>query len=132
MMTIALLLVQTALPPSPLVAPAEDDIVVIGNKLKVWNGKGGVTFGIRRCRTTKSTGDKEIDNIGCRVMIDCLLPMKPRIIGAAKAAGRDAEKRKAAQAPLNAELTACVNARRAALINELLDRRAAKRSEAGS
>jgi hypothetical protein len=65
-------------------------------------------------------------------MIDCLLPMKPRIIGAAKAAGRDAEKRKAAQAPLNAELTACVNARRAALINELLDRRAAKRSEAGS
>jgi hypothetical protein len=132
MMTLALLLVQAAPAPSPLAAAAEDDIVVIGNRLNGWDGKISYTFGIRNCRTTKSTGDKEIDTIGCRVLADCFLPMKQRIIGAAKAAGRDAEKRKAAQAPLNAELTACVNARRAALINELLDRRAAKRSEAGS
>jgi hypothetical protein len=66
------------------------------------------------------------------VLTDCFLPMKPRMIGAAKAAGRDAEKRKAAQAPLNAELTECFKERRTALIIELLDRRAAKRKETGS
>jgi hypothetical protein len=131
-MMLALLLAQAALAPSPLVSPAEDEITVTGNRLNGWAGKVSDTFGIRNCRTTKSTGDKEIDAIGCRVLTDCFLPMKPRMIGAAKAAGRDAEKRKAAQAPLNAELTECFKERRTALIIELLDRRAAKRKETGS
>jgi hypothetical protein len=124
MMMLALLLAQSA----PLPAPPEDDIVVIGEKLKGWSGKVSETIGIRSCRTTKSTGDKEIDAIGCRVLTDCFVPMKPRMIAAAKAAGRDVEKRKAAQAPLNAELTVCFKERRTALIAELLDRRAEARS----
>jgi hypothetical protein len=116
---------------APVAGPAEDDIIVIGNKLNGWKGKVSDTIGIRRCRTTQSTGDKEIDAIGCRVLTDCFVPMKPRMIAAAKAAGRDKEKRGAALAPLNAEMTKCFKERRTALITELLDRRAIKRSEAG-
>jgi hypothetical protein len=127
-MMLALLLAQAAAAPAPVATPAEDDIVVIGNKLKGWAGKVSETIGIRSCRTTKSTGDKEVDAIGCRVLTDCFVPMKPRMIAAAKAAGRDAEKRKSAQAPLNAELTICFKERRTALITELLDRRAEARA----
>jgi hypothetical protein len=123
-MVFALLLAQAAPPP----APGADDIVVIGEKLKGWKGRVSDTIGIHSCRTTQSTGDKEIDTIGCRVLTDCFVPMKPQMIAAARAAGRDAEKRKAAQAPLNAEMTACFKERRTALIEDLLDRRAAARS----
>jgi hypothetical protein len=129
MMTFALLLALVA--PSPVATPVEDDIVVIGNKLNGWTGKVSDTIGIRRCRTTQSTGDKEIDAIGCRVLTDCFVPLKPRMIAAAKAAGRDQEKRRAALAPLNAEMKECFKERRTTLIVELLDRRAIERSEGG-
>jgi hypothetical protein len=128
MMLVALLLMQSA---TPAPAPVDDEIVVIGERLKGWTGKVSETIGIRSCRTTKSTGDQEIDAIGCRVLTDCFLPMRRKMVTAAKQAGRDPEKRKAAMAPINAEMSVCFKERRTALVAELLDRRAAAR-ERGS
>ena len=123
-MIATVLFLASAVIPAPA-PPAEEEIVVIADRLKGWSGKVRDTLGIRSCRTTRSTGDKEIDAIGCRVLTDCFLPMKKRLIAAVKAAGRDAERRKAAMEPLNAEIATCANERRMKLISDLLDRRVA-------
>lgn len=72
---LALLAVQPAL---PAVAPQaiEDEIVVIGRRLKTWRGKIRTKKGLMACKTTKSTGDKAIDAIGCDAMLACFGPLQ--------------------------------------------------------
>ena len=64
---------------APSADPVDDQIVVIGEKLKTW--KGGVTKenGRLMCRTKESTGDKQLDAIRCGGMLTCIKPLEPRI-----------------------------------------------------
>jgi hypothetical protein len=60
--------------------PVQDgeDIVVIGEKLKAWRGRFKVKGGRVTCKTTKSTGDRAVDAIGCEAMVTCLAPIGPQ------------------------------------------------------
>lgn len=80
--------------PTPTVAR---EIVVMGKKLKDWNGGVSKVGGRMVCKTKKSSGDKALDAIRCGAMLSCLKPLEPRIdtlMGSALPAG---EKRKGFQ-----------------------------------
>ena len=66
---------------APAVFPAAtaDQIVVIGRRLETWRGKWGTKKGVATCRTTKSTGDREIDAIGCASLVSCVSPLIPQM-----------------------------------------------------
>lgn len=72
MSVLAALLLATV--PAAVPAAQADEIVVIGERLKAWRGKFGTKDGVASCRTTKSTGDREIDAIGCNALVACITP----------------------------------------------------------
>ena len=72
-----LLATQTsAAPPAPAVP---DEIVVIGNRLKGWKGRITPAGRGLRCVTTTSSGDAEVDRIGCGAMVTCFTRDRARL-----------------------------------------------------
>jgi hypothetical protein len=71
--TLALAAIQPVTEP-----PAENEIVVVGNKLREWRGNWRLRKGVVSCKTKRSTGDKAIDAIGCDAMVQCFGPLAPR------------------------------------------------------
>ncbi len=71
---IALLLAAAAfIQPSeaPRAAEIEEEIVVVGNRLKAWRGRITPAGTGLRCVTATSSGDAEVDRIGCGAMVTC-------------------------------------------------------------
>lgn len=124
-MILLALALQAASPPPPV--DTAEEIVVIGEKLKTW--RAGIRFGKAgaTCKIKTSTGDAEIDRIGCTAIEQCW-PQFLSGFEATRAKGVAAEDRKAKTAELNQALGACVTAKRDALIADLADRRVAARS----
>lgn len=120
-MILALALIQVVAP-SPQPAD-EPDIVVIARKLQNWRASFRIKRGKYACEVTRSTGDLEIDRVGCEAMRVCLIPAMPRF-EATRAKGVDAATRQRLTDAINAEMTTCVRDRRRQLIAELADRRA--------
>jgi hypothetical protein len=60
-------------------AAKQQEIVVIGQKLKTWRGVIKTRKGIPTCKTRKSSGDKAIDAIGCDAMMACWLPQQDNL-----------------------------------------------------
>jgi len=58
--------------------PAENEIVVLGNKLRYWRGSWRVRDGVVKCKTKRSTRDREIDAVGCNAMVTCMTPLVPQ------------------------------------------------------
>jgi hypothetical protein len=59
----------------PVAEPAvENEILVIGNKLRGWRSSLRLRNGAVKCKTQRSTGDKAIDSIGCNAVIRCMTP----------------------------------------------------------
>jgi hypothetical protein len=102
---------------------ASGDIVVIARKLDNWTGKFSIKGDKVKCATKNSTGDKEIDAIGCAAMVQCLPAFQPRITASDNAA-LDKSVRLAMKAEIKSELTTCVKATRADLVSALAQRRA--------
>ncbi len=71
--TLLALAVQTT-PTPDAGTPEEREIVVIGRQLRDWRGTWRLRNGQVACRTIRSTGDAEIDRIGCQAMIICIAP----------------------------------------------------------
>lgn len=118
-MIFVLALLQVVAPP-----PAdESDIVVIARKLQDWRASFRMKKGKYACEVTRSTGDLEIDKVGCEAMRVCLIPAMPRY-NATRAKGVDAPTRQRLTDAINAEMTTCVRDHRQQLIAELADRRA--------
>jgi len=115
---------QAAPPPPP--ALPEEDIVVIARKLDRWRGRITTSPLGTRCVTKLSTGDREIDKVGCTAMERCWPTILPRM-KAAQATGADKAERRAAQEAINADFGACARPQRVKLIEELRARRAAAR-----
>jgi hypothetical protein len=118
---LALLLAAQAADPLPL----QNDIVVIGEKLKRWAANVREVDGKWKCTTKRSTGDAEIDKIGCDSMIHCYPPMKDRLV---RLQNRSIAKsvRKAEAKLVSDDMTKCVFEKRADLIAELAERRRAR------
>lgn len=122
-MILAALLLLQATP-----APDAEEVVVLGQRLER-TFKAGVRFGKdgARCKIAKSTGDAEIDRIGCRAMEVCFPPFQSRFEATRDRAIRP-EVRKVMQSALNQELTACFKRERTDGIAALVARRRAARS----
>ncbi|MBR0552604.1 hypothetical protein [Stakelama marina] len=73
------LMLQAAPPPAVPAPAVDDEIVVIGKRLRDWRGRFRMHDGKPECRTTRSTGDKAIDAIGCEAMVQCYGPLQARV-----------------------------------------------------
>ena len=113
----SLLLAQAvaAVPPAP---EAENEIVVLARRLAGtevdWSTRlrnGAMT--IRRCKVTRSSGDRELDKVVCQSMRECV----PHIPASAR------------QGDELAEFFACTEERSMALGRKLFDRREAAGGE---
>ena len=98
------------------------EIVVIGNKLGTWRGPWRTKKGVVGCKTRKSSGDREVDAIGCESLIACVTPQVPTIQAIADSDFPKAEKNRrmteAAQA-----VGPCLASAREAGIRALAQRR---------
>lgn len=77
-MIAALIALLMADPAAANTAAAEPEIVVIAQKLKNWRGEWRQRKGVFECSTIKSTGDNEIDAIGCQAITSCVKPVVPQ------------------------------------------------------
>lgn len=119
---IASLLLMVAIPQDAPPAVG-DEIVVIGERMKAW--RAGIRFrnGKATCTIRTSTGDAEIDRVGCDSMTQCFEAMKPRFDATQdKALSRVDRKQRLDEA--NQDLTTCVKDKRGDMIAELAARRA--------
>lgn len=124
-MSLLLVLVLALQPTSPA-AEVQEEILVIGQKLKAWSARVESKNGVHRCKIKKSTGDTAIDAIGCTALTECVTKMQPQFQALQdKTLTRD--RRKAFQAKANEEFTNCTFDRRSDLIAELADKRAEAR-----
>lgn len=122
-MLMAALLVMAA-GPAEAAAPAElSEIVVIAQKLADWRGTWGSQKGVLACRTTRSTGDAEIDAVGCQAMVACASPMVPQFTAIAAAKLPKAERRRRMDAA-SRSMIPCLEQARADGIAALADKRA--------
>ena len=118
-----LLLLQTPAPaPVPATDPVAQEVTVIGRKLGTWrasmtSGRGGLS-----CRTKKSSGDPEVDAIGCASMLHCWPAALPRL-EASTAKGVTRADRRRLQAEAGSALAACGEAQRRERIDALALRR---------
>jgi hypothetical protein len=114
----------------PVAEPAVDnEITVIANKLRAWQGSWKLRKGAIICKTTRSTGDRLIDAIGCDAMVQCIQPLAPQwsALNEAKLP-KDEANRRADALQKEAKVGECVFARREAGIAALAAARRSKRS----
>ena len=124
MLTLALLAMQVPPPGiSAPVDPAADEIVVIGRKLKTWRGSVRSNRRGTSCRTRTSSGDPQIDAIGCAAMLHCWPATLPRF-QASTAKGIAPADRKRLQTDANAALVSCLTIEHRTRVEALADRRA--------
>lgn len=120
---IAAALLQVAAATAAPVPAEASEIVVIGRRLAEWRGTWGEKKGMLACRTTRSTGDAEIDALGCRTLVACAAPKVPefRAIAATKLPKRERNRRMTAASQA---MMPCLTQTREREIAALADRRA--------
>jgi hypothetical protein len=120
----ALLIDDSDFPPAPGSVPSSsEEVIVIGERLKNWRGRiGDMSEAPVRCRTTRSTGDVDVDRIGCEAMVACFSQMRERIVAIGDRRLPMAT-RNALRASVEHDLGACVEERRDSLVEELAERR---------
>jgi hypothetical protein len=119
-------MVMLAAAPETVAAPAAaepSEIVVIAERLKEWRGTWGSKKGVLACRTTRSTGDAEIDAVGCQSLVACAAPMVPTFTAIAAAKLSKAERTRRMNAASQAMIP-CLAETRQVGIAALADRRA--------
>jgi hypothetical protein len=117
---IILLFAQAAPAAAPrAVAPeVEAQIPLIADKLQAWRGTWGAVQGKLGCKTTASTGDREIDLIGCQAVLACIRPVYPELKAIADGTAPEADKKARIGAKL-ATLDTCMKQHRGQGIAEL-------------
>lgn len=125
----AALLMVPAVPAQDVSGAADEavtnQIVVIGSALKSWKGRVKKRNGELVCDVRKSTGDAQIDRIGCDAMLTCMAPIVPEIEAVATS-DQPRKQRKAAMAKLVEAQGECVLDQRAAGIDALARKRATR------
>lgn len=100
----------------------EREIMVIGQRLRTWTARYAVRGSQMSCRTRRSTGDREIDAIGCVAFETCVGQLRPRIDESDRTDLERSARRRMKEA-IRRDLRTCVNVRRDELIAELAERR---------
>ena len=109
---------------APTQGPREVDpkvaaqVPIIAGKLEQWRGAWGAAGGKLACKTIQSSGDEEIDALGCASMIACVKPEYAALKTIADGAGTKDDKQRKISARL-ATLQPCMRAHRGQGIAEL-------------
>lgn len=112
-------------------APADVDPAVasqvraISAKLRDWRGNWASIDGKLACATTKTTGDKEIDVIGCGALIACIKPIYPELTKIASGPQGREEKQRLIQAKVHGQ-NSCLHRKRGDGIAALAYQRGSK------
>lgn len=122
-MLVALFSLLLATAPVPPHGAAEGEIVVMAHKLDRWTGKFEIRGARRQCATKTSSGDPDIDAIGCRAFLDCADRYQSET-DASDERGIDRSIRRARKQGLIADMRECIADRRALLLTQLHERRA--------
>jgi hypothetical protein len=109
----------------PAASPPADNeqIVVMGRKLREWRGTWRSKKGVLSCQTKRSTKDAEIDAVGCRALLKCVPPVVPKMQAIAASKLPKAERQRQMDAASQA-LIPCFEREHQAGIAALADRRA--------
>lgn len=86
-------------------------VPLIAGKLADWRGTWAAVDGKLACRTVRSTGDEEIDKIGCVATLTCVKPAYPELKAIADGKGPEDAKKARMRARLKA-LQPCLKAHR--------------------
>jgi hypothetical protein len=104
--------------PRPIDPKVAAQVPVIAGKLEQWRGAWGAVGGKLACKTIRSSGDEEIDALGCASMIACVKPEYAALKGIADGKATVDEKKRLISAKL-ATLQPCMKAHRGQGIAEL-------------
>ena len=121
-MILAAFLLSAVQPAAAPAAEIQSDIVVLGGKLKKFKTRVWSEGETMRCRTVKSTGDAELDAIGCTSASTCMSEVRPRLVASADRKLPAAE-RKRLRNVVGQAWYDCTMARRDSLIADLAERR---------
>ena len=118
LIALALLSAQPVQPAPPAPSAQQEEIRVVGQRLQNWRGKMFSKRGSDRCDTVVSTGDAEIDRVGCSAMAHCYAIHRAGLNEAAtrRGAARNAH-------PVYRLMGVCVRDQRDLLVANLAERR---------
>ncbi|WP_120716912.1 hypothetical protein [Tsuneonella amylolytica] len=120
-----------AIDPSTIDPKVAEQVPIIAGKLQDWRGAWGAVDGKLGCKTVKSTGDAEIDVIGCAALIECVGPAYPALKTIADGADTaDVKKRKIGEKL--ATLNPCLKEKRGLGIAQLALKRGASARKDGA
>jgi hypothetical protein len=107
----------------PAAEPKEvEEVVVIAKRLRGWQGRFKAADGHFVCTTTRSTGDLDIDAVGCAAGVKCYQRFAPRVQSLTdRKIPRST--RRAMRAALNRDMGVCLTAERRELIGVLGEQR---------
>ncbi|MFA9201743.1 MAG: hypothetical protein ACEQR8_11295 [Cypionkella sp.] len=118
----ALVLVLAQGAASPAAGPIDPRVAaqvpLIAGKLADWRGTWAAVDGKLACRTVRSTGDEEIDKIGCFATLTCVKPIYPELKAIADGKATEADKKAQIRARLSGQAT-CLKQYRGQGIAEL-------------
>lgn len=86
-------------------------VPVITEKLRQWRGTWAAVDGKLACRTVATSGDEEVDKIGCFATLTCVKPAYPELKAIADGKGTEPEKKAKMRAKL-ATLETCLKQHR--------------------
>jgi hypothetical protein len=121
---LVLLLAQGAAAPAPreIDPKVAEQVPIIAAKLDHWRGAWAAAGGKLGCKTLRSSGDEEIDALGCAAMLSCVKPAYPELKKIADGPAPEADKKRQMEAKL-AALKPCLTQRRGQGIAEIALRR---------
>ena len=77
----------------------------IADKLAQWRGTWAAVGGKLACKTVKSSGDEEVDKIGCFATLSCVKPIYPELKAIADGKATEADKKARISAKLGGQAT---------------------------
>ncbi|UAK24097.1 hypothetical protein [Sphingomonas nostoxanthinifaciens] len=129
MVGIVLIALAMSIAPDPDTGPEivvrgrQKEILVLGRKLADWRGQTHLLHGRITCRTQQTTGDRQLDKLGCTVMRICVPPQEARLLAISREP--DETLRHDHVEAVNREIEACATDERSRRIAKLVDERAA-------
>jgi hypothetical protein len=93
-------------------------VPVITEKLRQWRGTWAAVDGKLACRTVKTSGDDEVDRIGCYATLTCVKPAYPELKAIADSKGNEDDKKIRMRAKLDS-LRPCMTQHRGQGIAQL-------------
>jgi hypothetical protein len=100
----------------------DKEIIVVGEKLDRWRGEFSLRGDKFKCKTKRSSGDEQIDPLGCQAIRLCIVPLQSRLTESDnKALG--VARQKELKKEIFDDLGVCVKETRAKLVADFVAQR---------